>query len=76
MTPFGSASVSVTGRNLWYEAYNFPNSLNFDPETSSLGAGNVQNLGADSAGSGNAQGIDFGVIPTTRRFGVNLRLTF
>jgi len=76
VTPFGSASVSVTGRNLWYEAYNFPNSLNFDPETSSLGAGNVQNLGADSDGSGNAQGIDFGVIPTTRRFGVNLRLTF
>ncbi len=75
-TPFGSASIALTGRNLWYEAYHFPNSLNFDPETSSLGAGNVQNLGADSDGSGNAQGIDFGVIPTTRRFGINLRLTF
>ncbi|MEK6476672.1 SusC/RagA family TonB-linked outer membrane protein [Catalinimonas sp. 4WD22] len=75
-TPFGSASISLTGRNLWYEAYNFPKSLNLDPETSSLGAGNVQNLGASSDGSGNAQGIDFGVIPTTRRFGVNLRLTF
>ncbi|MDF9795736.1 TonB-linked SusC/RagA family outer membrane protein [Catalinimonas alkaloidigena] len=75
-TPFGSASIAFTGRNLWYEAYNFPKSLNLDPETSSLGAGNVQNLGASSDGSGNAQGIDFGVIPTTRRFGVNLRLTF
>jgi len=76
VTPFGSASIALTGRNLWYEAYNFPNSLNFDPETNSLGAGNVQNLGTESDGSGNAQGIDFGVIPTTRRFGVNLRLTF
>ncbi|WPP52254.1 SusC/RagA family TonB-linked outer membrane protein [Catalinimonas niigatensis] len=75
-TPFGSASLALTGRNLWYEAYNFPNSLNFDPETNSLGAGNVNNLGAGSDGSGNAQGIDFGVVPTTRRFGINLRLTF
>ncbi|MDW7694737.1 SusC/RagA family TonB-linked outer membrane protein [Flammeovirgaceae bacterium SG7u.111] len=75
-TPFGSANISLTGRNLWYKAVNFPKSLNFDPETSSLGAGNVQNLGGSSDGSGNAQGIDFGIVPTTRRYGVNLRFTF
>ncbi|QHT66461.1 SusC/RagA family TonB-linked outer membrane protein [Rhodocytophaga rosea] len=62
-TPFGSASVSVSGRNLWYFAPNFPKYLNFDPETSSLG-------------SGNSQGFDFINIPTTRRFGVNLRVSF
>jgi hypothetical protein len=62
-TPFGSAFISVSGRNLWYLAPNFPKYLNFDPETSSLG-------------SGNSQGFDFIGIPTTRRFGVNLRVSF
>ena len=73
-TPFGSASITFTGRNLWYKALNFPSDLNFDPETNSLGAGNV--IGLDPNQSGNSQGVDFGVIPTTKRFGVNLKLTF
>ena len=62
-TPFGSAFLSVSGRNLWYIAPNFPKYLNFDPEVSSLGAGN-------------SQGFDFIGIPTTRRLGVNLRFSF
>ncbi|MEM8568033.1 MAG: SusC/RagA family TonB-linked outer membrane protein [Bacteroidota bacterium] len=62
-TPFGSANITFIGRNLWYDAVNFPDDLNFDPETSGVGVGN-------------AQGIDFGVVPTTKRYGVNLRLTF
>ena len=62
-TPFGSAVLSVSGRNLWYLAPNFPKYLNFDPEVSSLGAGN-------------SQGFDFIGIPTTRRLGVNLRFSF
>lgn len=70
----GSAQISLIGRNLWYSAVNFPKSLNFDPETSSLGAGNVEGLSPFQ--SGNAQGIDFGIVPTTRRYGVNLRFTF
>jgi TonB-linked SusC/RagA family outer membrane protein len=62
-TPFGSARLSVSGRNLWYRAPNFPKELNFDPET--------------SAGSGSsAQGLDFIGVPTTRRFGANLSVTF
>ena len=73
-TPFGSASVTLTGRNLWFLAYNFPKSLNFDPETNSLGAGNVDGLSTFQ--SGNAQGVDLGIIPTTRRYGVNVRFTF
>jgi TonB-linked SusC/RagA family outer membrane protein len=62
-TPFGSAYLSLSGRNLWYLAPNFPKHLNFDPEVSSLGAGN-------------SQGFDFIGIPTTRRLGVNLRFSF
>ncbi len=62
-TPFGSASVSFSGRNLWYKAPNFPEVLNFDPET------------AASSGS-NAQGLDFIGVPTTKRYGVNLNFTF
>lgn len=73
-TPFGSASITLTGRNLWFKAVNFPDDLNFDPETNSLGAGNVEGLSPFQ--SGNAQGVDLGIIPTTRRYGVNLRFTF
>ena len=62
-TPFGSASISLTGRNLWYNAPNFPKYSNFDPEVSSLGVGN-------------SQGYDNLAVPTTRRFGVNLRCSF
>ncbi|GAB3800962.1 SusC/RagA family TonB-linked outer membrane protein [Spirosoma humi] len=62
-TPFGSAFLSFSGRNLWYLAPNFPKHLNFDPEVSSLGAGN-------------SQGFDFIGIPTTRRLGANLRFSF
>ncbi|TAE32938.1 MAG: SusC/RagA family TonB-linked outer membrane protein [Cytophagales bacterium] len=62
-TPFGSASLSVSGRNLWFKAPNFPKYMNLDPEVNSLGVGN-------------AQGFELVSTPTTRRFGVNLRVTF
>jgi TonB-linked SusC/RagA family outer membrane protein len=62
-TPFGSGTISVSGRNLWYYAPNFPKYANFDPEVSSLGVGN-------------SQGYDNLSVPTTRRFGVNLRFSF
>lgn len=62
-TPFGSGSISVSGRNLWYYAPNFPKYTHFDPEVSSLGVGN-------------SQGYDNLSVPTTKRFGVNLRFTF
>lgn len=63
-TPFGSVRVMFTGRNLWFKAPNFLEGLNFDPE-----------ILAEPAGS-NVQGFDYGAFPTTRRFGVNLTVTF
>ncbi len=62
-TPFGSAKLSLTGRNLWYNAPNFPKYTNFDPETSTFG-----NL--------NFQGFEYNTAPSVRRYGVNLRITF
>ncbi len=62
-TPFGSAAITFSGRNLWYKAPNFPKVLNFDPET------------AASSGS-NSQGLDFMGVPSTKRYGVSLNFTF
>ncbi len=62
-TPFGSASITFTGRNLWYNAPNVPEYTNFDPEVNSFG-------------STNTQGIEFASAPSSKRYGVNLRLTF
>ena len=62
-TPFGAASISVSGRNLFYYAPNFPKYCRFDPEVSSLGVGN-------------SQGYDNLAVPTTKRFGINLRVSF
>jgi hypothetical protein len=63
-TPLGSARLSVSGRNLWFKAPNFIDGLNLDPEVL-----------AETAES-NVQGFEYGAAPTTRRFGVNLSVTF
>ncbi len=63
-TPFGSASISVSGRNLWFKAPNVLEGLNLDPE--------VLGEAADS----NVQGLEYGSAPTVRRYGVNIMLTF
>ncbi len=63
-TPFGSARLSVSGRNLWFATPNILGDLNMDPEV----------LG-ETAGS-NVQGFEYGSYPTTRRYGVNLSVTF
>jgi outer membrane receptor protein involved in Fe transport len=62
-TPFGMASLSLSGTNLWYLAPNFPKYTRFDPESNSLGVSN-------------AKGIDLFAGPSSRRFGASLRLTF
>ncbi len=62
-TPFGSAKISITGRNLWYSAPNFPKYTRFDPETSTFGSLNIQ-------------GFEYATAPSVRRLGINLRLTF
>jgi len=61
-TPFGSATISVTGRNLFYNAPGVPKHSNFDPESNSFGATNTQ-------------GIEYANPPSIRRYGVNLRFT-
>jgi TonB-linked SusC/RagA family outer membrane protein len=63
-TPLGSARISVSGRNLWFKAPNFPPNLNLDPEVL-----------AETAES-NVQGFEYGSAPTTRRLGLNLSVTF
>jgi hypothetical protein len=61
--PIGSLSVSLTGRNLWHLAPNTPKYTNFDPEVNSYGATSTQ-------------GIELSAAPTTRRYGLNLTVTF
>jgi len=63
-TPFGNARISISGRNLWWKAPNVLDGLNLDPEVL-----------ADFA-STNTQGFEAGATPTTRRYGVNVYLTF
>lgn len=59
-SPFGSASITFIGRNLWFLAPNLPH---IDPEVSTYGAGN-------------AQGVEQYAPPTTKNYGFNVRFTF
>ena len=60
-TPFGVASISLFGNNLWIKTAS--ENRYVDPEV-------------NSAGSGNLQGFDFTAQPSVRNYGVNLKLTF
>ncbi len=62
-SPFGRASVSLTGRNLWFYAPHFPEHTNYDPEVNQYGNSNIQ-------------GIEYSTTPSTRRFTLNISLTF
>jgi TonB-linked SusC/RagA family outer membrane protein len=61
--PIGSVTLSFTGRNLWFLAPNMPKYTNFDPEVNSFGATSTQ-------------GIELSAAPTTKRYGINLAVTF
>jgi len=63
-TPFGSAALGISGRNLWWKAPNMLEGLNLDPEVL-----------AENAGS-NVQGFEYGATPTTSSISFNLSLTF
>lgn len=56
-------SVSLSGRNLWYNAPNLPKYTNYDPEINSLGSSAVQ-------------GVELSGAPSTRRFGFNINVAF
>ena len=62
-TPFNLVNISVSARNLYWYSPNLPKNSNFDPETSTYGASNQQ-------------GYEFTNAPTTKRYGVNLRVNF
>jgi len=62
-TPIGSASIVVSGTNLWYNAPNFPEHSHFDPESSSLSGGAI-------AGFERLTG------PSSRRIGFSVKFTF
>jgi len=62
-TPFGQINLSVIGENIWFNAPNTPEGINYDPEVLSLGVGN-------------GRGFDFRTGPTARRIGMSLNVTF
>lgn len=62
-TPFKRASIQLSGTNLWFNAYNTPKDVRFDPDVLSLGVGN-------------GLGFDYLTGPSSRRYGATLNLTF
>ncbi|MGB0255945.1 MAG: TonB-dependent receptor domain-containing protein, partial [Flavobacteriaceae bacterium] len=58
-TPFGSASITASGYNLWYNAYNTPEGANFDPNIAGTGVGN-------------GRGFDYLNGPSSKRYGASL----
>jgi TonB-linked SusC/RagA family outer membrane protein len=62
-TPFGAISLTASGYNLWYNAYNTPEGVNFDPNIAGTGVGN-------------GRGFDFLNGPSAKRYGASLKLTF
>jgi hypothetical protein len=62
-TPFRGVTLSLSGRNLYWFSPTVPKHSNFDPETNTYG-------------SSNAQGFEYTNAPTSRRYGVNLRVNF
>ena len=63
--PFQQVSVGLFGRNLWIHTPD--DNTYIDPEVNSFTAGN--------SNIGNLQGFEFGTLPTTSTYGINLRLT-
>jgi hypothetical protein len=58
-----AASLSFSGRNLWFWAPNVPKSSRWDTDNNSVV-------------NANTQGNDNGGAPSTKRFGLNLNITF
>ena len=62
-TPFGRITIKLSGYNMWYDAYNTPDGINFDPNVSALG-------------SGNGQGFDYLTGPSSKKYGISINATF
>tara|TARA_R110000787_G_scaffold279936_1_gene390338 strand:+ start:3400 stop:6624 length:3225 start_codon:yes stop_codon:yes gene_type:complete len=62
-TPFGKVVLKASAYNMWYNAYNTPDGVNFDPNTTGLG-------------SGNGQGFEFLTGPSSKRYGMSVNVSF
>jgi TonB-linked SusC/RagA family outer membrane protein len=62
-TPFGMASLTFTGNNLWFHTPNMPENANFDPNVAGLGVGN-------------GAGWEYLNGPSSRRYGLSLKASF
>jgi TonB-linked SusC/RagA family outer membrane protein len=62
-TPFGGVTMSFSGYNLYYNAFNTPEGVNFDPNVVGTGVGN-------------GRGFDFLNGPSGKRYGFSLKATF
>ena len=62
-TPFGKVLIKASAFNMWYNAYNTPDGINFDPNTTGLGAGN-------------GQGFEFLTGPSSKRYGLSVNVSF
>jgi hypothetical protein len=62
-TPFGTVSFTFSGFNLWYDAYNTPEAANFDPNVAGVGVGN-------------GRGFDYLNGPSSKRYGLSVKLSF
>jgi TonB-linked SusC/RagA family outer membrane protein len=58
-----NVTISLSGRNLWFLAPNIPKYTHFDPDI-------------NSTTSSNAQGVETGGAPSTKRYGINVNVTF
>jgi len=62
-TPFGALSITASGFNLWYDAYNTPDRANFDPNVAGIGVGN-------------GRGYDYLNGPSSKRYGLSIKASF
>ncbi|MGS2764969.1 SusC/RagA family TonB-linked outer membrane protein [Sinomicrobium sp. M5D2P9] len=62
-TPFGTVNITFSGQNLWYKAFGVPSSTNFDTD-------------AVGTGVGNGFGLEFLNGPSSRRYGMSIKVTF
>ena len=62
-TPFGKLIIKASGYNMWFDAYNTPEGINWDPNVAGLGAGN-------------GQGFDYLTGPSSKRYGLSVTASF
>ena len=62
-SPFGALSFTISGNNLWFHTPNMPDNTNFDPNVAGLGIGN-------------GAGFEYLNGPSSRRYGMSVKVSF